>query len=243
MKAQLSFIACILFLFPFQVSIGQNYQKNRQSEQRETEIKYQPVEEAMPINDINTGSGGYADCFYYGDPSGMYLEKDWQDGLAVLKDGSNIEGLFRYNLYSQKMEAIVDGDTFAFAQPVEVEMIRIGDQEFRYCTFTRESGELSASWFECLTQGECSLFLRRFIKYRVADGDGDPTNDQLYRLEEYYTCRGESSLTHLHISKKSVLSELGEHQKLLKSFMKKENIKLKEQDDLIHLFAFYNDLK
>lgn len=239
----MTLMVCLLLVIPLQPAIGQNTQKNQQRAQRDQQVEYQPVEEVKPISEFNTGSGGYRDCFYYGDPSGMYLEENWQDGAAVLKDGSRIEGEFRYNIYHQKMEAVVESDTFAFARPLEIEKMQVGGQEFRYCTFMRESGELSAGWFESLAEGECSLFLRYFIKYRVADGDGDPTNDQLYRLQEYYTCRGENSLTHLHVSKKSVLSKLGEHQKLLKSFMKKENIRVKDRDDLVELFAFYNDLK
>lgn len=243
MRSTMILMVCFLILFPFQTTSGQSIRKNKQQKQREQEMDYKPIEEVKPISDINTGSGAYPNCFYYGDPSGMYLDKEWQYGKALLKDGSSIEGQFRFNLYNQKMEAIVEGDTFAFAQPFEIEMVQVGDKRFRYCAFTRDNGEHSVCWFECLAEGKCSLFLRRFIKYRLADGDGNPSNDQLYRLEEYYTCHGEGSLEHLYLSKKEVLSSLGDHQKMLKSYIKEENIRVKDQDDLVELFSYYNDLK
>jgi len=220
----------------------ESYSKNDNSRTQREEIVYQAVEVPVPISNLNDGSGGYADCFYYGDPSGMFMNEEWQKGSAGLKDGEILEGRFRYNLYQQKMEAIVDADTFAFAKPCEINELNIGDSKFIYSIFFRSNMEVSNTWFEVLCEGNCSLLIRRFIKYRVTDGDEDHSDDQLYKLEQYYTMEDGEAPERLLISKKVILETFKDHKDEVSAFMKSERIKLKEQKDLKELFAFYNSL-
>ena len=76
----------------------------------------------------------------------------------------------------------------------------------------------------------------------LIDGDDDHSNDQLYKLEEYYTRRGEEVGERMYLSKKSVLSQLKNHRGQVSDFLKSEKLKLKERDDLVKLFAYYNTL-
>ncbi|MEN8225188.1 MAG: hypothetical protein ABFS05_07475 [Bacteroidota bacterium] len=232
----------LVSVFLFTVSAQQeNYTKSTAQQQREA-ISTEPVQDAVPISEINEGSGGYAYCFYYGDPSGMFLKQEWMPGKAVLVDGKTMEGNFRYNLYLQKMEAVIDADTFAFAKPCELDNLFIGDSKFIYSSFTRGDYEVASSWFEVLCEGNCSLLLRRYIKYRVSDDDDDPSNDQMYRIEEYYTMHEGGSLERLFVSKKNVLEALQDHQHELRDFIKSKKLKAKEHSDLIKIFAYYNTL-
>jgi len=219
------------------------YSKASETQSQIPEPDYEPVGEQVLIDDFNTEGGGYSECFYYGDPSGMYLSEDWEKGKADLVDGSSMEGHFRYNLYKQKMEAIIEGDTFAFAKPCELEMLNIGENKYVYSSFVRGDQEVANTWFEVLCEGEYSLFIRRFIKYRVTDGDDDISNDQLYRQQEYYTRKGENKLERFYASKKILKETFTDHGEEVTAFLKKENIKLKEEGDLVKVFAYYNTLE
>lgn len=206
------------------------------------QIVPQAVEVNTSLSELNAGGGGYVECFYYGDPSGMFFNEEWEAGKANLLDGSVLEGEYRYNLYKQKMQAIIDGDTFAFAKPCELESLQLGDHKFVYATYIRPDREVASTWFEVLCEGDCSLLLRRYIKYRVSDGDGDPTNDQLYKLEEYYV-KNEGNPERMYLTKKSVLENMSDHESEVASFMKENKIKLKEQEDLLKVIAYYNSLE
>jgi len=203
---------------------------------------HEAVQDPVPIAEFGEGGSGYKQYFYYGDPCCMYLEKSFENGRAELADGSILEGLFRYNIYHQKMQAVMEGDTFSFAKPCEVSCLFIGDQKFIHTTYVREDGEVADGWFEVLCEGNCDLLLRHYIKYRVADGDGDPANDQLYKLEEYYTRRDGGTLERLKLSKKDILAMLKEHREELEDYIKKEHLKLRDREDLVKLYSYYNGL-
>ena len=238
----LSFITALLLLASLSATGQQErYSKNNNLQPQE-ESNYQSEEPVVPLQSITSGGGTYKNAFYYGDPCGMYLDNDWIKGEARLLDGTEMEGAFRYNICAQKMEAVVAGDTFAFARSGELEKINIGKSTFIFANYIRDDGELSSSWFELLSHGNCSLMLRRFIKYRVTDGDDDHTDDQLFRLEEYYSCSGQRVLERLYQDRKAVLQTLKRHESEVSSFIRAEKLNVKVQDDLVKVFDYYNEL-
>ena len=197
----------------------------------------------MNFDEFYSSGGGYGVCYYYGDPSGIYMNEEWTPGKALLQDGSELEGSFRYNVYKQKMEGIVDSDTFAFAKPCELDMLMIGESKFVYSSFVRYTGEVSNTWFEVLSEGNCSLLLRRFIKYRVSDGDDDITNDKLYRLEEYFVTIGDGELQRLYADKKSVIKTLQDHETEIAQYIKSNRLKMQYRPHLLELIGYYNTLE
>lgn len=216
--------------------------KNTAARSASQEVIYTPVLDPLPVNDLNSGSGGAGTYFYYGDPTGMYLDDEWKEGSARVQDGKILEGDFRYNIYHQQMQAIRNGDTFAFARPEELEWLKIDGRKFVYTTFMRESGEVAASWFEVLCDGDCCLLLRRYIKYRMTDGDDDHTNDQLYKLDEYYAQKGSDCAERLNLSRKEILRAMKDHREEVEDFIKSERLKLRHEEDLVRLVAYYNSL-
>ena len=240
MKTILS-ISVILLLLYLPVSAQQeSYSKNNIVVNENQEVNYEPVQDPVAISDLDVGGGGYNTYFYLGDESGVYLNDGWTEGKATLVDETVLNGKFRYNIYKQKMEAVIEGDTFAFAKPCELSILQMGEQKFVYSTFVRSNREVSNTWFEVLCEGNCQLLLRRYIKYRVSDGDDDPNNDKLYRLEEYYTCRGEGPLNRLYITKKDILAVFMNREAEMCDYAKLKKLKVKERTDLVRLFAYYN---
>ncbi len=240
MKTILS-ISVILLLFYLPVSAQQeSYSKNNNVVNQNQEVNNEPVQDPVPISNLDVGGGGYSTYFYMGDESGVYLNPGWAEGEATLVDGTALIGKFRYNIYKQKMEAVIEGDTFAFAKPCELSILQMGEHKFVYSTFVRSNREVSTTWFEILCEGDCQLLLRRYIKYRVSDEDDDPDNDKLYRLEEYYTCRGDGPPDRLYISKKTILAAFQNREAEMCDYLKSKKLKVKERSDLVKLFAYYN---
>ncbi len=242
MKTILSVSVIILLLYLPASAQQESFSKNSSVVNQNQEISYEPVQGPVPISNLDVGGGGYNTYFYVGDESGVYLNEVWADGKATLVDGTALNGKFRYNIYKQKMEAVIEGDTFAFAKPCELSVLQMGEHKFVYSTFLRSDREVSNTWFEVLCEGDCQLLLRRYIKYRVSDGDEDPGNDKLYRLDEYYTCRGEGSPDRLYISKKLILDSFQNREAEMFDYLKSKKLNVKERSDLIKLFAYYNTM-
>jgi hypothetical protein len=196
----------------------------------------------VPMTELMDGGANYAPMRYYGEPSGIYLDPAWKEGRVILADSSVLAGEFRFNLYSRKMEAIIAGDTFSFGDPYEISMLETDGRRFVFCDFERPGYRAAGGWFELLSGDRCRLLLRRYIKYRIDDGDGDPSNDKLYRLEDYYVDMGEPPATLLHPGKKAVLEMFPSGRDKIESFMKQEKLRLRERADLVRLFDYYNSL-
>lgn len=242
MKTILSISVILLLLYLPASAQQESFSKNSSVVKQNQEFNNEPIQDPVPISGMDVGGGGYNTYFYMGDESGVYLNDVWEEGKATLVDGTALNGKFRYNIYKQKMEAVIEGDTFAFAKPCELSILQLGEHKFVYSTFFRSDREVSTTWFEVLCEGDCQLLLRRYIKYRVSDGDDDPGNDRLYRLEEYYTCRGDGPPDRLYVSKKHVLDSFQNHQAEMCDFLKSKKLKVKERSDLVRLFAYYNAL-
>jgi hypothetical protein len=61
-------------------------------------------------------------------------------------------------------------------------------------------------------------------------------------LEEYYTRTKDEKGKRLYTSKKDIPLVLLEHQEELSAYLKENKLNLKEQDDLVELFEYYNSL-
>lgn len=242
MKTLSLFAALVLFFLLSAEAQQERYSKNDKIPQKKEDPSLHLVDPAIKISNLDGGGGSYEHTFYYGDPCGIYLDKEWQTGYAELVDGDLMGGDFRYNICVQKMEAVVDGDTFAFAKSEELYAVVIGETKFIYRPYVRGDGEHAYTWFEVLNEGNCKLVLRRFIKYRKTYDDNDPSNDQLYRLQEYYCKCANEPYERVHLSRQSVNDVLPRHEAELNKFMKTNKIRLKSGDDLIRVFVYYNGL-
>jgi len=243
MKTRIAVLALsLLFYLPSFAQQEEPVNTKKGTKTQNQEVNYAPLDEPLPIDDFAAGGGGYPAYFYYGDPTGMYLDQDWVPGLVSVRDGEEMEALLRYNIYHQKVEAIVEADTFAFAKPGELDWVIIGDKKFIFSSFLRNDLEVANTWFEVLCEGECDLLLRHYIKYRIEDGDDDPTNDQMFKLEAYYSRKNNESGERLSPTRKDIPLVLLDHQVELDTYIKENKLNLKMHDDLVKLFTFYNSL-
>jgi hypothetical protein len=242
MKTLSLYTAALLLLIGGAYGQQERYNKNNNVPQQKEKSSVNNVEEAVRISDLDDGGGGYNYTYYYGDPCGMYLNKEWEPGHVKILEGDDMTGALRYNVCVQKIEAIIEGDTFAFARSEEIEYAVIGESKFIFLPYIRADRELSHSWFEVLCEGECALFLRRYIKFRKTDGDDDHSNDQLYRFQEFYTRKADKPLQRLYMSKDAVLEMLSDHKAEITSYMKSNKLKPKREEDLLQIIKYYNTL-
>jgi hypothetical protein len=242
MKNLSLFTAALLMIIGGVYAQQERYNKNNNVPPQKEESSTNNLDQAVKITDLDDGGGGYNYSYFYGDPCGMYLNKQWQPGHVKVLEGDEMEGLFRYNICVQKIEAIIKGDTFAFARSEEIDYAVIGESKFVFRPYIRANRELSHGWFEKLCDGECALFLRRYIKFRKTDGDDDHSNDQLYRLQEFYVRKAEKPLQRLYMKKDALLEMLSDHEAEIISYMKTNKLKAKREEDLLQILKYYNSL-
>ncbi len=192
----------------------------------------------------NTG-GGQSSRTERGWVSGAYFNPEWQDGLILMKDGSSVrDNQYRYNLYTQQMEFIAGDDTLAVANPEEIDLLRIADRVFVYTNFLCNAKQ-NSGYFELLEEGNCRLLKRWTASYHKAESENagvDCREDLFYKECNCFLQFGETMAEPVNLKRKDFVQLFGDDAGRMNRFIRKNKLKIKEQQDLRHIIAFYNHI-
>nr|NQU91549.1 hypothetical protein [Bacteroidota bacterium] len=182
-----------------------------------------------------------------GVPGSVYLNPGWEPGVITMYDGNRIKGnLFRYNLYTQQIQFIRDNDTLAIGNPEEITRVRISGRTFVYVPYI-EKEELKKGYFELIQDGECRLLRRWQVLYHVRgeSADNQTTNEgDLYMRDcSCYLQFGNKPAEKASKRKKEFLTCFNHNQDLIGDFIKSENLRLKDPEDLRSIVAYYNRIQ
>jgi hypothetical protein len=95
-----------------------------------------------------------------------YLEKEFKKGTMKAIDGTLIPDLkYRYDIYMDRMEFIVNEDTAFIDLPLALEYVQIEERRFQYEVYMLVQDMVAAGYFEILYEGDfMSALFRRQIK-------------------------------------------------------------------------------
>lgn len=235
-------VLIIIFLFgALGFSIAQEVQKGNQAQ---VSPKSPPVT-AQQISFSGSESLPGGGSFYFEHPlgkvTGVFLDKEWQEGEALMKDGFVMDDcLFRYNMYAQQMQFIWEGDTAAFGDPEEIDILQFGGSKFIYHEYL-SNNILEKGFFEVLCEGQCDLLLKRTILHYVKD-PADSSKDEYYLVQDYYIREGEEPAHFIPLKKKEVVKRFGDKSQKVKTFIKENSLKMNCCEDLIEVVAYYNSI-
>jgi len=177
-----------------------------------------------------------------------YFYDRWTEGEATLIDGKTYKGLYlKYNevsgtlmfKYDLKDSAMV----FQF-QPLDFKFNYIDDVPFVVHFLNgipSTDGGDSRTFYQVLTDGRTKL-LKRAIK-NVSESR-PYTNETIKKITEvthYYVVK-DGRLVRMAADKNSVLAVLGDRAIKIKQYMADNNIDLKNENDLAHVFEYYDTL-
>jgi hypothetical protein len=185
--------------------------------------------------------GGTTAGIPMGEMSGMYLNNCFEEGCVELDDGNFLDALLlRYNVYYQQLQFIREGDTLAFAAPSELREAYLGKRKLIYSDYIRDN-TIDSSYFEVLSEGNCSLLRRHYIMYHVSDKISDCEKQYVYETC-LYVKKAESPATRLKSCKKAVCCTFSDREEEIKQFIKTNRLKMRKTEDLILVIDFYNSL-
>ncbi len=244
MKAQIFIILVAVLLFPClsQSQIeGGNVKSGSQTSRSQPMHDKITREMAMVRENEKTG-GGPGEYFVF-DQAGMCLEPGWTTGYVVLKDKSVIDDIqLRYDIYHQQMQFIRNDDTLAFSHPEELDYIFLGDRKFVYSEFILDK-TVQKGYFEVLHEGQCPLFVRRYITYHMDPEDNINLSNEVYVRECcYYIKKSGHSAEPILANRKSILCAFKDKEQEIGQFMNDNKLTGKTCEELKLVIAFYNSL-
>ena len=189
--------------------------------------------------------GTTEEIFSYKQMNGSpYRYKEFEDGKVYLK--SNTEAIaykINYNAYKDHFEYIEGNVTYAVANPKKINNIVIDGETFIYTKYYNYDN-LKEGYFIEIEDDYISLYKRELISMispKNIDYSSTPyINGDFVRLKPMYyiSIYGDPLIL---LKSKSKLLELFFNHPDLKQFIKKEKIKLHDEDDLKKLITFLNN--
>ena len=245
MKNTIIPLACLLFLLSSTLAFAQGgnrtIQKNRVSQAEPSSLAYS---DRAVLPSAASGGSNISWDHSLGVEGSMYLFDDFTDGKVVLADNTTMDDLkLRYNIYYHQMQFIRDEDTLAFANPGEIDYLKLNDQLFIYTVFIKD-GEIADDYFEVLVDNDCRLLYRRMVKYHFAPDEesGKDPKEIFINCCEFYIKKGEQPATKVALTKKSVLCAFKDKEEEVSAFINTNRLKMKSREDLMMVINFYNSL-
>lgn len=193
---------------------------------------------------LNSGSGGALSMSDLGKESSLFFIDTWEMGQLVLKDKTIIKDrLYRYNMCTQQMEFINEGDTLAIAIPEEIESLSFADHTFVFEEYEK-NGQVKKAYFELLVDGKCKLLVYRWITYKYVEDMDDCgaryASERNFLKEEYYVSKDDHTAILIPESKRRFVEMMSDKDIDMKSYMKVNKLKVCREDDLEKLISYYN---
>lgn len=161
------------------------------------------------------------------------------------KSGS-FDAEVRYNIYTDEMEYTSDNEFFMVKQDPSIH-IRIDDEYFYYCDFTSKRFVSKRGYYVLVELSDAYAIYKKYDleitdPKKFGGTDGTPTPGVIKVVSKYYL-EENGIIMELPLNRKEMLALFNDKEKELESYIKKNKLKLRKEEDIIQLVSKYNMLK
>jgi hypothetical protein len=181
----------------------------------------------------------------------FFINNDWTVGNVILYNGKAIKGMpLKYNLRDEVLLLLDKNQVSRLLRDDQIEKFEWFDSEkdknmlFINCLEYELNGVPMVGFLELLSTGKVDLLLYRTLTlqegYYSVTHDAGQLNDE-YKINEIFYLSSEKSMVEIK-NKKALYEYTGDHAGEIKSYVKKNKLRLKDPDDLTELINYYNSI-
>jgi len=173
-----------------------------------------------------------------------YLVKEFEEGKVYLRTGEVISGKFRFDLYANQIQFIVDGSRYVIAYPEKISMIELNGHILKYIDYNIDAG-VNHDYLITLVQGYYSLYLMKSKTLK------DPVPTKPYQQarpakfldhkDYYYIKVGENPAQRVR-NKREIIKICGDKGSEVEMYIKNEKINVQKEYDLVKLITQVNKI-
>jgi len=238
----------VLLIMSFAAATGANGQIQTTNYKGITHLNTTNME-PMVVQTID----GVSTHYYSNDMPGLagspYLEEQFQEGTLTVRDGTIVPGLrYRYNIYNDAMQFVLNGDTAVIDKPLAVNSVEIGNRKFVYDVYMTGPDKVATSYFEVVQETDAMTILRRYRIELKQDiyvpnygGGGGTKEFMMNRKDRFYVKLGKGAAQEID-RKRDFLGMLNVLRDQVKSHMKANRLSVRKEEDLKQIAQYYNDL-
>lgn len=179
-----------------------------------------------------------------------YLNDEFVDGTMTTLDGTVIPGLkYRYDIYGDKMQFILNGDTATINKPLALSSIELEEQKFVYDVYLVEANRVATGYFEVIEDNEYlkvlykrAIELEQDIYVPNYGGGGGSKELRMKPVNSYYVKLAESAARKIS-NKKDLLKLIPQYNDQIRSYIKEKRLSVKKAADLQAIAIYFERLK
>lgn len=200
-----------------------------------SQIKTDPLGVGVIYHTFNNN-----DKFIDGNPN---YNKKWQKGIVSTGTEGRYEiDSMHYNIYLGKVLFVKEGTIYTFPTYLKITKFKMGNNIFESLSVEKNT----TAFFQVLSENSKKSLLKR---YHCNFIEGKPSNGMLPASEpkyitnsEYYIKNKNGVASKLKVKKNDVLKVMEDEFLKVETYIKENNIKLKNENDLIKVFEYYSHL-
>ncbi len=188
---------------------------------------------------------------------GPYYSEGWSEGRILLKNGQKLgkQWLFKYNTFQDEIHVQLSSGLVKIPMKSQIKSFMIlKDGKQHYFVSSDLSGvrgsELKNTFLEVLHSNRFTLLKKSSKHYEEVESDNfycstcdNPLLNFFLTSEKYYLKDKRSSFRKVKLNKASILKSFPNHKARIVSYLKKHNIKLKTEAELLDLLQYIESPK
>ncbi len=174
-----------------------------------------------------------------------YLDEEFITGIIITHDGVTYENIpLRYNAYSDDLEFQKGEDIYNIDPKTIIRKAEFGGAVFG-CMKYDSFGKTQNGLFEMLTEGKATLLVKYTVKFLEKEkvqafADPKPARFDTPKKEYYMVIDGAPAK--LFTNKKSLLELFGNRKDEMETYISKNKLSVKDNNELIKIVSYFNSL-
>tara|TARA_R110000744_G_scaffold153942_1_gene268519 strand:+ start:371 stop:1060 length:690 start_codon:yes stop_codon:yes gene_type:complete len=172
-----------------------------------------------------------------------YMNEIFKKGKTIINGKHTSDALMRYDAYRDAIEIKNEND-IARTLLRRSNIIADIDGTIYMVREYRESGENKLGYFNPLNEGYARLLKKPkkiFVQAENPENGYDTFKPAKYQdISMYYIQKGDEPAIETKLSKRKILSFLDDSSEILKQYIKKNELNMQSESDIIQLINYYN---
>ena len=235
----------ILGLFSLSYCYSQNAQANTGQEGISNT-------QSMTSGENMYGSVRTFDNRYEGVEGSPYFSETFRLGTIWMKNGGVKEGVVLVfnqdaNQLETQMNGMITKISLRIVDRFEIEDSMGINRQFEVRTLVTEKGKSEPMALEKLYVGKSLLYRHYYKEFRKADYKGSYSPDQrkdqyIDRMKYYVQLAGEATFTSVRLSRASWQKALSSQKSSIKTYLKREGLKIEQEAEAVQLLRYFDSL-
>ncbi|MDC6384883.1 hypothetical protein D2V93_15130 [Flagellimonas taeanensis] len=173
-----------------------------------------------------------------------YFQEEFKRGTVYMDGQKKIIGNLRYNAFNSEIELQRGDSEYTAILKRNNISVKIADETYVLIPYHDDvNGNLRTGYFVAMNQGKVSLLHKpekKLRRGRAAATNYDRTVPPRYiDVSSYYIRKGDEPATKIYLRKKYFYEILGKEK--IQDYVKKNNLRLNNVEDIITLLQYYNN--